>query len=256
MSAWTAEEIAALVEAYAAPALRLDEIADRLGRLKSNVSRKARALGLTRANRPKSDYLKRAVSASTRAYIRANGHPRGALGMKHTASALQKITAASQRAAAATSPEEKRRQVEQQMRTKVDRGNSVPPRHGATWKSGWREIGGARKFYRSRWEANYARYLQWLLERGEIRAWEHEPKTFWFEGIRRGCVSYLPDFCVTERGGAEVYHEVKGWMDDRSKTKIKRMRKYHPGVALVVIDTTAYRKLEKQISALVPGWES
>ena len=92
----------------------------------------------------------------------------------------------------------------------------------ASCKSGWREIGGIRKYYRSRWEANYARYLEFLKVNGEIEKWEHEPETFWFEGIKRGVMSYLPDFRVTEKNGDIVFHEVKGWMDARSITKIKR----------------------------------
>ena len=123
-------------------------------------------------------------------------------------------------------------------------------------KSGWREIGEKRKYYRSRWEANYARYLEWLKSIGEIYGWEHEPETFWFDGVRRGCVSYLPDFRIYEKSGAVVYHEVKGWMDPKSITKIKRMAKYHPSVKLIVIDQKAYKSLAKQVSGLIKGWES
>lgn len=126
----------------------------------------------------------------------------------------------------------------------------------SNWKAGWREIGGKRKYYRSRWEANYARYLQFLLEKGQIKNWEHENKTFWFEGIKRGCVSYLPDFEVTENNGFRVYHEVKGWMDSKSKTKLNRMRIYHPTVPLVVIGRKTYNEIERKIAPLIPEWES
>ena len=85
------------------------------------------------------------------------------------------------------------------------------------WKSGWRTIGGQRGYYRSRWEANYARYLEWLRVRGDIKYWSHEKDTFWFEKIKRGVRSYLPDFRVTEINGDVVYHEVKGWMDRRTR---------------------------------------
>jgi len=124
------------------------------------------------------------------------------------------------------------------------------------WRGGWREIGGYRKYYRSRWEANYARYLEYLRERGEVVSWAHEPTTFWFEGIKRGVTNYLPDFHVTypgERG--EEYHEVKGWMDAKSATKIKRMAKYHPNVKLVVVDKKIYTALEREFSKILQGWE-
>lgn len=100
----------------------------------------------------------------------------------------------------------------------------------------WREIGGRRIFFRSNWEYKYAKYLQFLKENGPIKEWEHEPKTFWFEEIKRGTRSYLPDFKVTLPCGAHYWVEVKGYFDKKSLTKIKRFRKYYPQEQLVVID--------------------
>jgi len=126
---------------------------------------------------------------------------------------------------------------------------------GTTWKAGWRDIGKKRKYYRSRWEANYARYLQWLLENGQIKDWDHEPETFWFEAIKRGVRSYLPDFRVVENDGTSALHEVKGWMDARSKTTIKRMAKYHPHEKLIVIREKEYNAIARKVSGIIPGWE-
>lgn len=121
-------------------------------------------------------------------------------------------------------------------------------------KQGWLELGGKRKFYRSMWEANIARYFQHLKETGKIADWDHEPDTFWFEKIKRGVRSYLPDFKVTYCDGTVAYYEVKGYMDGRSKTKIKRMRIYHPTVVLIVIDSKQYRSLASLWKDIVPGW--
>lgn len=123
------------------------------------------------------------------------------------------------------------------------------------WKCGWREIGGYKKYYRSRWEANYARYLEHMRLDGKILSWAHEPTTFWFEGIKRGVNNYLPDFQVIFPDGKEEYHEVKGWMDTKSATKIKRMRIYHPTVCLVIIDKPIYMKLEKEFCNVISEWE-
>lgn len=109
-------------------------------------------------------------------------------------------------------------------------------------------------YFRSRWEANYARYLNYLMDRDEITAWEHEPDTFWFEKIKRGVRSYLPDFKVYVEGES-YYVEVKGWFDSKSKTKLKRMKIYHPGVKLKLVDEFSYKKLEKEFSGLIEGWE-
>ena len=134
----------------------------------------------------------------------------------------------------------------------VSTTNTVP---GRGFRKGWREIGGQRIYARSRWEANFARYLQFQQEHGLIKRWQHEPDTFWFEGIKRGVCSYLPDFKVFNNDGTIEYSEVKGFMDSRSKTKIRRMAKYHPTVKLKVFDSIWYKTNNKQLAGLVPGWE-
>src|SRR5699024_4535545 len=151
-------------------------------------------------------------------------------------------------------PEQQMAMNVKQVKTKMARGNLYSKRNKCSWKQQWAEFGGKRNYYRSQWELNYARYLEMLKSMGEIKEWEHEPKTFWFDGVKRGTTSYLPDFRVTESDGSVAYHEVKGWMDARSKTKIKRMAKYHPDVELIVIDSKAYKRLEKQVKHLVNGW--
>lgn len=126
--------------------------------------------------------------------------------------------------------------------------------HGS-WKAGWREIGGQRIYARSRWEANYASYLEFLRVNGQIAKWEHEPKTFWFNRIKRSDGSYLPDFRVTENDGSVVYHEVKGWMDERSRIKINRMKLYYPSVKLTVLDSAWFKANSRELSATISGWE-
>lgn len=114
------------------------------------------------------------------------------------------------------------------------------------------DLGG--RYFRSAWEANYARYLNWLVARGEVREWSYEPETFEFP-IKRGSRFYTPDFRVTERDGLVRYHEVKGWMDPRSATKLRRMARYHPGVPMVLVDKEAYRAIASSVSGMVPSWE-
>ena len=101
------------------------------------------------------------------------------------------------------------------------------------------EIDGQRCYFRSRWEANYARYLGFYEPPETLRSGSTSQR---HSGLRlpRGCALFCPDFRVTENDGRVTYHEVKGWMDDRSVTKIKRMRIYHPSVKLIVIEKKGY----------------
>lgn len=200
------------------------------------------------------DKGKKDISIRMKAWIEANGHPRGALGLKHTNQTKDKISKASLAVWSIKTDSQKIEQVMKMLKTKVRNGTYAPPRN-ASWKGGWREIGGMKKYYRSRWEANYARYLDWLKQKGEIADWQHEPTTFWFENIKRGVRSYLPDFLVTENNGKQVYHEVKGWMDPKSKTKLKRMAKYYPEVKVLLIDKNAYTALKRALASLISGWE-
>lgn len=128
------------------------------------------------------------------------------------------------------------------------------PRGGL--KSGWQTIGNrAPIYFRSGWEVNIARYFEFQVRKGLIANWEFEPRTFWFETIKRGVRSYLPDFLITRNDGTHYWVEVKGYMDSRSKTKIKRMAKYYPEEELQVIDQKRYNAIKSTASLVVPGWE-
>lgn len=132
----------------------------------------------------------------------------------------------------------------------MDRKQTDPK--GLTTFRKWRKrsltVGKQTATFRSHWEANYARYLQWRLERGDIAAWEYEPETLWLASGR----SYLPDFRVTLVDGSSEIHEVKGYMDARSCAKVAEMREVG---RFVLIDTRAYRALAASYASEVPGWE-
>lgn len=120
-------------------------------------------------------------------------------------------------------------------------------------------IGGKREdlgrlYLRSKWEANYARYLNWLITMQEILKWEYEPDTFEFP-VRKGSRLYVPDFKVWNADGSVEYHEIKGYMDQVSQTKLKRMGKYYPGIKVLVIDGDQYRVLNRDLKNLIKNWE-
>ncbi len=102
-------------------------------------------------------------------------------------------------------------------------------------KASWQEIDGQRLYFRSILEYEYACKLEFYRKAGAILKWEHEPETFWFEGIRRGCTNYKPDFKVYLADGTHYWVETKGYKDPKSATKIKRFKKYFPKEELRVI---------------------
>lgn len=216
----------------------LQALASRLGRTKSFIVRRARMLGLTIPNRRK-PYLAHRMSMRSRDWHANNPHPKGMLGKHH-------------------SDEFKKNQSDRSLKNWVAMS---PDRRAAvaavkkSWKASWREIDGKKIFLRSTWEANYARYLSLLQKNGLIASWEHEPRVFVFEGVETWARSYLPDFLVVHISGYIEYHEVKGWMDARSYTKLRRMQIFHPDIKVIVIDRHAYDAVAKKYSHLIEGWE-
>jgi hypothetical protein len=247
--------------------LNLQGLADLLGKHKSQVCNLARKMGLTdikrkyhaRKNDPKfttKEELFAHLSCVRKAWFANNPHPRGAAGMKHTDEAKRKISQKSQLRWDVMTKQQREDQTEKQVKARVAKNSPPRQRVETTWKAGWRDIGNQRIYARSRWEANIARMLEFRRTSGDLISWEHEPVTFWFEKIRRGVRSYKPDFRVTESGREPYFIEVKGWMDSRSRTTLKRMAKYHPLVKLDLIDGKRYAVIKRQLQSIIPEWES
>jgi hypothetical protein len=108
--------------------------------------------------------------------------------------------------------------------------------------SGWKLVGGREFYFRSHWEYRYALHLEFQKKHSIIREWEFEPQTFWFLSIKRGVRSYKPDFKITENDGKHHWVEVKGYYDAKSKTKLRRFRKYYPEETLYVVDASFFSR--------------
>lgn len=111
------------------------------------------------------------------------------------------------------------------------------------------------QFFRSAWEANYARLLNFYKEQGLIRSWEYEVDEFEFYGIRKGTRFYKPDFKVTDNDGSVKYVEIKGWKHQKGEVALRRMKKYYPDIVIDVIDAKRFRHIAKQVSKIIPNWE-
>lgn len=130
-----------------------------------------------------------------------------------------------------------------------------PEKIGSKRGKGGRRADLNNLYVRSSWEANVARYLNFLVDRGQVLKWEYEPDCFEFTKIKRGSKFYTPDFKVTELDGSYEYWEVKGYMDEASKTKLDRMARYYPEIKIVVIDKQPYKAIAKLVAGMIPCWE-
>ncbi len=121
-------------------------------------------------------------------------------------------------------------------------------------------------FYRSNWESNLAR---WLKSKGY--QYLYEAQVFTFPGVKHGTVSYCPDFKLADG----TWIEVKGFIDGKSKTQIRRFKKHYPEEfaklqAVVGSPNTAaakffkemgipilayYNDLNKTCKKTIPYWE-
>jgi len=119
---------------------------------------------------------------------------------------------------------------------------------------GWVTISDKRYYFKSKWEYRYALYLDLMKRHNHIIDWEYEPKTFYFDGIKRGTTNYKPDFKVIFPSGNEEWFEVKGYMDSKSLTKIKRMSKYFPEIKLRVIDKIWFNANSKNLKNVIKNW--
>jgi hypothetical protein len=254
---YTADEVARLTAEYAECAANgtLVELAASLGRSVASITSKAYELKITDAHAAR---VRAANSAgdARRGKPLAWDHPRGMAGKTHSQETKDRLRLSSKEYRASITEDKSAEIADKMMRTRVQRYGCMAPRVSrGNWKAGWREIGGKRKYYRSRWEANYARYLEWLKSRNLIKDWSHEPETFWFDGIKRGVRSYLPDFRVIEVDDAVTFYEVKGWFDARSKTAVARMGRYHPAVKLILVFEKQYKQIAAISAHLIPDWE-
>ncbi len=123
----------------------------------------------------------------------------------------------------------------------------------SVWK-GWVEMDGKRMYLKSNWERRYCLYLSLMVKHKYIVDYHYEPETFWFEGIKRGTASYLPDWKVEFPSGKVEYYEVKGYETPKDRTKYKRMKKYHPNIKLNVVDGKWFKENGSKLKSIIKEW--
>ena len=235
-----------------------------LGKENSNVYRKCKQLGIIKTIecqskiaevKPKYKFTKedRQKGVETnRKKAKMGLHPKGYLGHKHSPETREKLSQAGKRAWEQLKGIKLEEWKKHQRETRIKNGTLNPMINQEKPYS--RAKGGRREdlnnqYFRSSWEANIARYYNYLGIK-----WKYEPKTFIFENITRGSVSYTPDFYLPE---TDQWVEVKGWMDGKSKTKLKRFEKQYPDEykKLILIQEKEYNEIKRKVAPFIKEWE-
>lgn len=252
---WTQPEREHLVQYYQSTApevFDIKELSRQMGRTPKSIVCMAIALGITNPNRQKSVAAKLQYSQRKKEHHAAHGPFHFGLGLKRSAEQKLKISEVMRRQWADPQSTFNTEEYKQMI---SDRFAGQRRQDGPSRSLACKRPDLDNRFFRSRWEANYARYLNWLKARGEILGWEYEADTFWFHEIKRGVRSYLPDFKINNKDGSVIYHEVKGYNDAVSKTKLKRMAIYYPEIKIELIDSARYKSIERAMRKIIPGWE-
>lgn len=255
MALWSIEEEQLLKENYKNK-IDIKDIAKKLHRTPSSIKAKAHDLGITNKSKyftkEQIEFLKENNNKLTyREMGNVLGKDEANICRKFKELGIKKTSLVSNQWKQMTPQKLEIRNLKQRD-TKIKNGTLNPMINQTNPYS--RAKGGKRKdlnniYFRSSWEANIARYYNYLGIK-----WEFEPKTFIFKNITRGSVSYTPDFYLPEE---DKWVEVKGWMDGKSKTKLKRFKKQYPEEykKLILITEKEYREIKNKIAPFIKGWE-
>ena len=115
-------------------------------------------------------------------------------------------------------------------------------------------------YFRSKWEANYALYLDWLVKQKQIKDWEYEPKpryefiSYEFSDKEKKfprvlSLGYLPDFKVINNDDTFYLVEIKGYK--QGMMKLKRMKKYHPQVKIELVEAKEMKDLQNKLGKML-----
>ena len=106
------------------------------------------------------------------------------------------------------------------------------------------------QYFRSSWEANYARILNHLKDNYIVKSWKYEADCF-----DLGFGNYYPDFKVESIDGLVAYHEVKGYKHPVGEKKIEAFRELYSDIPLTIIGEEAYKNLSAVYSKRISNWE-
>lgn len=200
----------------------------------------------------KSEYyqneIKPVVAKKVSDYLREHGHPKGFLGKNHSDKTREIMSKKKLQEFAKMSQEEKHRRAMKAVKTKIKNGgfNTTEKMHSRGRGFTRNDL---KQYFRSTWEANIARILNHLGIQ-----WNYEYKRFFFNEPINHVLSYQPDFYLPQ---FDIWIEVKGWMDEKSKIRLESFKNEFPdeNKKLMIIQEVEYNNLSKKYSWL-ENWEN
>jgi hypothetical protein len=123
-----------------------------------------------------------------------------------------------------------------------DVGSKPTSPRAARAKAGIRSDVSPTIYFFSRWEANFARLMNYL----NIQ-WIHQPKTFQLKSQKYTPDFYLPDF--------DIYIEVKNYLSDYSRNRDMQFRKAYPELKLILLLKEEYLALQNEYASKIKEWE-
>ena len=142
-----------------------------------------------------------------------------------------------------------RQKISQSLKRRYANGMKIPHSKGSKRKD-------LNRYFRSTWEANYARILNY-----NNVEWEYETKHFSLLDDGEIVAVYTPDFWI------DKWIEIKGHADaadtwtcncsrcDRDKLKMMLFAEQYPDEKIEMIGKKEYRELCSKYGAVVPNWE-
>src|SRR3989338_10902783 len=135
----------------------------------------------------------------------------------------------------------KRKYCSNQCAMAITGGKPTSPK-ASRGKAGIRKDISETIYFYSRWEANYARILNYLGIK-----WEYEPKTFNLE-----VQNYTPDFYLPNEN---KYIEIKNFLWKYSIIRDEKFRTLYPDVILELLLKEDYLKLQEKYAKFIKNWE-
>lgn len=134
-----------------------------------------------------------------------------------------------------------------------EKENQVKTLESTDQEEGWRSFGKQCLWFNSKWEANYARYLEMLTVCDVFVKWFYKPCAFSIKSKRD---EYSPTFKIFRKDGSHFWVEIGDTKTDSNlwkKTLYFKME--YPEETLIFPDRDWFKDNIEMLKGFIPNWE-